>query len=60
MSCQQLTTIQKKAPKSDEQLYAEWSEKFGKKAADVIQQTVRDNVADYEYLKQYAIKPVNV
>lgn len=51
--------MQKKAPKSDDQLYAEWSEKFGEQAAEVIQKTVRDNVADYEYLKQFAIKPTN-
>jgi len=47
---------QKKAVKSDEELYAEWSEKYGKEGADVIRKTVEDNVADYEYLKQFAIK----
>lgn len=47
---------QKKTPKSDEQLYNEWVEKYGKEAADMIKQTVDDNVATYEYLKQFAIK----
>lgn len=47
---------QKKAPKTDEQLYKEWCDKFGEEAADVIQQTVEENVPDYEYLKQFAIK----
>ena len=47
---------QKKQPKTDEQLYNEWVEKYGKEAADMIKQTVDDNVATYEYLKQYAIK----
>jgi len=37
-------------------LYEVWVEKYGKEAADVIQQTVADNVATYEYLKQYSIK----
>ncbi|KAF2160939.1 hypothetical protein M409DRAFT_37642 [Zasmidium cellare ATCC 36951] len=46
----------KKAPKSDEELYAEWVEKYGQEAADLIKRTVDENVADYEYLKQYAIK----
>ena len=47
---------QKKTPKSDEQLYDEWVEKFGEEAALVIKETVEKNVADYEYLKQFAIK----
>jgi len=37
-------------------MYKEWTEKYGKDAADVIQKTVADNVETYEYLKQYAIK----
>jgi hypothetical protein len=47
---------QKKAVKSDEELYAEWVGKYGKEGADLIKKTVDDNVADYEYLKQFAIK----
>lgn len=47
----------KKIPKSDEQLYKEWTETYGEKAAGVIRDTVAANVADYEYLKQFAIKP---
>lgn len=46
---------QKKEPKTDEQLYDEWTEKYGKDAADTIKKTVDDNVAIYEYLKGYAI-----
>jgi len=46
----------KKTPKSDDELYAEWVEKYGQEAADMIKQTVADNVETYEYLKQYAIK----
>jgi hypothetical protein len=42
--------------KSDEELHAEWTEKYGKEAADVIQQTVKDSVDDYEYLRQFSIK----
>ena len=52
--------LQRKAPKSDEELYAEWIEKYGQDAADMIKQTVKDNVETYEYLKQYAIKVVNL
>jgi hypothetical protein len=47
---------QKKAPKSDEQHFAEWTEKYGEEGAKVIRDTVAANVADYEYLKQFAIK----
>lgn len=47
---------QKKAEKNDEQLYADWVEKFGEERAKVIKQTVEDNVADYEYLKKFAVK----
>ena len=47
---------QKKAEKSDKQLYQEWVEKYGEEGAKVIKQTVEDNVADYEYLKQFAVK----
>lgn len=46
----------KRAPKSDDELYADWVEKYGQEAADVIKQTVADNVETYEYLKQFAIK----
>jgi hypothetical protein len=51
-----LTSLQKKAPKSDEQLFKEWTEKYGEEAAKVIKKTVEDNVQHYEYLKQFAIK----
>ena len=47
---------QKKAPKSEEQWDREWKEKYGQEAAEVIRQTVNDNMADYLYLKQFAIK----
>lgn len=47
---------QKKAPKTDEQLFSEWTDKWGEEAAKVIQDTIEANVADYEYLKQFAIK----
>jgi hypothetical protein len=48
--------LQKKAPKSDEQLFAEWTEKYGDEGAKVIRDTVAANVEDYEYLKQFALK----
>jgi len=46
----------KKTPKSDEQLFKEWTEKYGAEAAKVIQKTVAENVEHYEYLRQFAIK----
>jgi len=48
--------LQKKKEKSEEELHAEWTEKYGREAADVMQQTVRDCLPDYEYLKQFSIK----
>jgi hypothetical protein len=51
-----LTHEQKKAAKSDEQLFAEWSDKYGEEGAKVIRDTVAANVEHYEYLKQFAIK----
>jgi len=46
----------KKTPKSDEQLFKEWTEKFGEEAAKVIRDTVAENVGHYDYLKQFAMK----
>jgi thiaminase len=51
-----LTKLQKKAEKSDEQLFAEWTEKYGEEGAKTIRDTVAANVEHYEYLKQFAIK----
>lgn len=59
-SRQQLITSQKKTPKSDEVMYAEWKETYGEKAANVIRDTVAANVADYEHMKKYAIKATRV
>ncbi|WPH03377.1 Hypothetical protein R9X50_00625600 [Acrodontium crateriforme] len=42
--------------KTSEQEYPGWVKKYGKEAADIILKTVEANVADYEYLKQFAIK----
>ncbi|KAF2010891.1 hypothetical protein BU24DRAFT_466649 [Aaosphaeria arxii CBS 175.79] len=46
----------KKVLKSDEEAFAEWTEKYGEKGAKHIRDIVAANVADYEYLKQFAIK----
>jgi len=45
-----------KAVKPDEELYKEWTERFGKEGADVIMKTVKENEKHYEYLKQFAVK----
>ncbi|KAM0303629.1 hypothetical protein HYE67_003707 [Fusarium culmorum] len=34
----------------------EWTTKFGPEAQKVIRKTVEDNIADYEYLKQFALQ----
>lgn len=47
---------QKKTAKSEDQWDKEWKEKYGEKGATVIRQTVNDNMADYLYLKQFAIQ----
>ena len=47
---------QKKKAKSEEQWDTEWKEKYGDEAAKVIRKTVDENMADYRYLKQFAIK----
>jgi len=46
----------KKAEKSNEQLFAEWTEKYGEEGAKTIRDTVAANVEHYEYLKQFALK----
>jgi hypothetical protein len=46
----------KKKPQSREEEDKEWTEKYGEEGAKVIRETVDANVADYEYLKQYAVK----
>lgn len=51
-----LPSEKEKNPKLDEELYAEWVDKFGEDGARVIKETVENNVADYEYLKQFAMK----
>jgi hypothetical protein len=51
-----LTSVQKKTPKSNEDLFQEWTEKYGEEGAKVIRDTVASNIEHYEYLKQFAIK----
>jgi len=48
--------LAQKHTKSDEQVYEEWTKKYGKEGADLIKKTVDENVEHYEYLKQFAIK----
>lgn len=36
---------------------AQWTERYGKEAAALIEKNVEDNMDDYLYLKQFAIKP---
>ncbi|KAJ4421420.1 hypothetical protein N0V85_000181 [Neurospora sp. IMI 360204] len=35
----------------------EWKEKYGEEGQKIIRETVDKNVADYEYLKKFALKP---
>lgn len=34
----------------------QWTEKYGAKGQKIIRDCVEENVADYEYLKQFALK----
>lgn len=51
-----LKAKEKREPKSDEQLDNEWREKWGEDAAKLIRKTVEENVADYEWLRQFKMK----
>ncbi|EXJ91070.1 hypothetical protein A1O1_04177 [Capronia coronata CBS 617.96] len=46
----------KRAAKSEAEWDAEWEKKYGKQAAKVIRETVDQNMDDYHYLKQFALK----
>ncbi|KAJ5493733.1 hypothetical protein N7463_009820 [Penicillium fimorum] len=46
----------KRAVKTEEQFDAEWQKKYGEKQAALIRQTVDANMADYLYLKGFAVK----
>ncbi|KAF3933560.1 hypothetical protein ABW19_dt0203090 [Dactylella cylindrospora] len=45
-----------KKVKTREQEIQEWTEKYGKEAAEIIDRTADENMEDYEYLKQFTIK----
>ncbi|MCJ1283070.1 hypothetical protein MMC26_002397 [Xylographa opegraphella] len=51
-----LSCGKKKKVKSTHEEDAEWREKFGEDAANMIRETVDANIRDYEYLKQFAMK----
>ncbi|KAJ5970250.1 uncharacterized protein N7479_000168 [Penicillium vulpinum] len=46
----------KRAVKTEEQFDAEWQKKYGEKQAALIRRTVDANMADYLYLKAFAVK----
>ncbi|KAJ5676622.1 uncharacterized protein N7477_002255 [Penicillium maclennaniae] len=46
----------KKPFKTEEEYDAEWTKKYGPKGAALIRQAVDANMADYLYLKQFAVK----
>ncbi|KAJ5158096.1 uncharacterized protein N7500_007747 [Penicillium coprophilum] len=46
----------KRAVKTEEQFDAEWQKKYGEKQAALIRRTVDANMADYLYLKSFAVK----
>lgn len=41
---------------TEEEENAQWKEKYGEEGQRLIRETVDANVADYEYLKQFAVK----
>ncbi|KXG49338.1 uncharacterized protein PGRI_032080 [Penicillium griseofulvum] len=46
----------KRAVKTEEEFDAEWQKKYGEKQAALIRRTVDANMADYLYLKAFAVK----
>ncbi|KAJ5188037.1 hypothetical protein N7491_004361 [Penicillium cf. griseofulvum] len=46
----------KRAVKTEEEFDAEWRKKYGEKQAALIRRTVDANMADYLYLKAFAVK----
>ncbi|KAJ5465640.1 hypothetical protein N7530_009427 [Penicillium desertorum] len=46
----------KRVVKTEEEFDAEWQKKYGEKRAALIRQTVDANMADYLYLKSFAVK----
>jgi hypothetical protein len=56
LKVQETNKQQAKKVKSDAEYFTEWTEKYGEEGAKVIRDTVKANVEDYEYLKQFAIK----
>ena len=46
----------KKKTKTVESEDLEWREKYGEKGQKTIRECVNANIADYEYLKSFAIK----
>jgi hypothetical protein len=50
------TTQQPHAVKTEEEWDAEWRKKYGPEAADLIRKTVDANMADYLYMKQFAMR----
>jgi len=42
--------------KTDEEFDRDWTNKYGLKGANIIRKSVDDNMATYNYLKQFAIK----
>ena len=42
--------------KTEEEFDAEWRKKYGPEAAALIRKSVDENMADYLYLKQFAMK----
>ncbi|KAL2871926.1 uncharacterized protein BJX67DRAFT_92565 [Aspergillus lucknowensis] len=45
-----------RAPKTEAEFDAEWREKYGEEGAALIRKTVDANMADYLFLKQFAMK----
>ena len=42
--------------KTEDEWDAEWKERYGEEAAKVIRETVDRNMADYLYMRQFALQ----
>ncbi|KAL7269239.1 hypothetical protein RUND412_008105 [Rhizina undulata] len=46
----------KRKEKSEEEEFEEWVQKYGEEGARIISETVKENLADYEYLRGFKIQ----
>lgn len=48
--------MQKRIRKTEDEFDRDWTNKYGLKGANIIRKAVDDNMATYNYLKQFALR----